>query len=199
MHEATVEGHTPARAHVEDFLLLLRRLTRTPHFGVEFRGARRGGRSYKRPVVAGHLCETAVTSRPSKECSTFPISLFLDQPFEIVQILVDPTRNGAAEARGQLQGHARALIRKRREGNDSGSEMIRSAVVGQSSPGESPLRNAQHDLKCRLILLSVETKRRDKMVRVQFSDAFDRCDKFWIILKPQPAFVDIGNRRIDYD
>ncbi|HXL27468.1 MAG TPA: hypothetical protein VN952_12355, partial [Chthoniobacterales bacterium] len=72
-------------------------MTRTPHFGVEFRGARRGGRSYKRPVVAGHLCETAVTSRPSKECSTFPISLFLDQPFEIVQILVDPTRNGAAE------------------------------------------------------------------------------------------------------
>ena len=27
---------------------------------------------------------------------------FLDQPFEIVQILVDPTRNGAAEARGQF-------------------------------------------------------------------------------------------------
>jgi len=25
---------------------------------------------------------------------------FLDQPFEIVQILVDPTRNGAAEAGG---------------------------------------------------------------------------------------------------
>jgi hypothetical protein len=48
-------------------------------------------------------------------------------------------------------------------------------------------------------LLSVETKRRDKMVRVQFSHAFDRSDEFWVILKRQPAFVDIGNRRIDYD
>ncbi len=199
MHEATVEGHTPARAHVEDFLLLLRRLTRTPHFGVEFRSARRGGRSYKRPVVAGHLCETAVTSRPSKECSTFPISLFLDQPFEIVQILVDPTRNGAAEARGQLQGHARALIRKRREGNDSGSEMIRSAVVGQSSPGESSLRNTQHHLKGRFMLPSVETKRRDKMVRVQFPHPFDHSDKFWVVFKRQPAFVDSGDRRLDHD
>src|SRR4029077_6162088 len=97
---------------------------------------------------------------------------FLDQPFEIVQILVDPTRNGAAEARGQCQGHAGALIRKRREGNDSGSEMLRSAVVRQSSPGESSLLNTQHHLKCRLVWLSVETKRRDKMVGIQFSYAF---------------------------
>lgn len=33
---------------------------------------------------------------------TFSANAFLDQPFEIVQILVDPTRNGAAEARGQF-------------------------------------------------------------------------------------------------
>jgi len=47
-------------------------------------------------------------------------------------------------------------------------------MVGQSSPCKPPFRNAQHHLKCRLILFSVETKRRDKMGRVQFSNAFDR-------------------------
>jgi len=124
---------------------------------------------------------------------------FLDQPFEIVQILVDPTRNGAAEARGQLQGHARASFRKRRERNDSGSEMLRSAVVRQSSPGESSLLNTQHHLKCRLVWPSVETKRRDKMVGIQFSYAFDHGDELWIILKRQPAFVDSGYRRLDHD
>jgi len=77
--------------------------------------------------------------------------------------------------------------------------MTGSVVVGQSSPGESPLRNAQHHLKGRVILLSVETKRRDKMVGVQFSHAFDSSDEFWVILKRQPALVDIGNRRLDYD
>ena len=34
-----------------------------------------------------------------------------------------------------------------------------------------------------MVLLSVKTKRRDEMVRVQFSHAFDRCDEFWIILE----------------
>ena len=72
-------------------------------------------------------------------------------------------------------------------------------MVGQSSPGESPFRNAQHQLKCRLIFLAVKTKRRDKMVRVQFSDGFDRRDKLWIILKLQPALVDAGDRRLDSD
>src|SRR6266403_740727 len=55
---------------------------------------------------------------------------FLDQPFEIAQILVDPTRNGAAEARGQLQGHASAPMRKRRKRNDTRGEMIQSAAIG---------------------------------------------------------------------
>src|SRR5439155_12720980 len=107
--------------------------------------------------------------------------------------------DGAAEARGQLQVHAGVLIGKRRESNDSGSEMIRSAVVGQSSPGESSLRNTQHHLKCRLILPSVETKRRDEMVRIQFSYAFDHGDELWIILKRQPAFIDIGDWRLNHD
>ena len=77
--------------------------------------------------------------------------------------------------------------------------MIRRVVMGESTPGKSSLRNAQDELKCRFILLSVEIKPRDKMVGVQFSHAFDRSDEFWVILKRQPAFVDIGNRRIDYD
>jgi hypothetical protein len=77
--------------------------------------------------------------------------------------------------------------------------MIRRVVIGESTPGEPSLRNTKHYLKCRVILLSVETKRRDEMVRVQFSHAFDRSDEFWVILKRQPAFVDIGNRRTDYD
>ena len=72
-------------------------------------------------------------------------------------------------------------------------------MVGQGSPGESPLRNAQHHLKGRVILLSVETKRRDKMVGVQFSHALDRSDELWVILKRQPAFVDIGDWRFDHD
>jgi len=122
-----------------------------------------------------------------------------NQLFEIVQVSIDTVRDGAAKAGGQLQGHTRALVRKRRERNDSRGEMIRSAVVGKSSPGQSSLRNTQHHLKCRLILLSVETKRRDKMVIVQFSDTFDRGDEFWIILKGQPALVDIGNWRVDHD
>ena len=77
--------------------------------------------------------------------------------------------------------------------------MIRRAVIGESTPGEPSLRNTQHELKCRLILLSVETKRRDKMVSVQFSHAFDHSDELWVILKRQPAFVDIGDWRFDHD
>src|SRR6266404_7163590 len=129
----------------------------------------------------------------------FAISLALNQLFEILQISIDPTGDGPAETRGQLQGHACALVRKRRERNDSRGEVIRSAVVGKSSPGESSLRDTHHHLKCRLILLSVETKRCDKMVRIQFSHAFNRGDEFWIILKRQPAFVDSGNWRLDHD
>ena len=123
----------------------------------------------------------------------------LSQLFEIVQVSIDTVRDGAAKAGGQLQGHTRALVRKRRERNDSRGEMIRSAVVGKGSPGQSSLRNAQHHLKCRVMPLSVKTKRRDKMVVVQFSHAFDRGDEFWIILKRQPALVDIGNCRVDHD
>ena len=122
-----------------------------------------------------------------------------NQLFEIVQVSIDTVRDGAAKAGGQLQGHTRALVRKRRERNDSRGEMIRSAVVGKGSPGQSSLRNAQHHLKCRVMPLSVKTKRRDKMVVVQFSHAFDRGDEFWIILKRQPALVDIRNWRVDHD
>jgi hypothetical protein len=63
-------------------------------------------------------------------------------------------------------------------------------VVGQSSPGEFSFRNTQYQLKCRLILPSVETKRRDKTVRLQFSDTFDHGDKLWMILKRRPTFID---------
>jgi hypothetical protein len=122
-----------------------------------------------------------------------------NQLFEIVQVSIDTVRDSAAKAGGQLQGHTRALVRKRRERNNSRGQMIRRAVVGQGSPGESSFRNAQHHLKCRLILLSVETKRRDKMVRVQFSHAFEHGDEFWIILTRQPAFVDSGNWRVDHN
>src|SRR5205823_2774608 len=125
--------------------------------------------------------------------------LIFNQLLKVLEVNTETARDGATEARGQLQGHAGALIRKRRERNDTRGEMIRRVVIGESTPGKSSLRNTQHELKGRLILLSVETKRRDKMVGVQFSDAFDRSDEFWVILKRQPAFVDIGNRRIDYD
>ena len=72
-------------------------------------------------------------------------------------------------------------------------------MVGQSSPRESPFRNAQHHLKGRVILLSVETKRGDKMVSVQFSHTLDRGDEFWIILKCQPALIDSSDWRVDSD
>ena len=129
----------------------------------------------------------------------FSISLVFNQPFKIVEIPIDPARDGAAEARSQLQRHARVLVGERRERNDSGCEVIRSAVVGQSSPGESSLRNTQHHLKCRIILLPIETERGDKMIRVQFPDTFYRCDEPWIILKREPALIDRGNRRFNSD
>ena len=72
-------------------------------------------------------------------------------------------------------------------------------MVGKSAPGESSLRNAQHHLKRRFMQLSVKCQRRGKMVRVQFPHPFDHSDKFWIILKRQPAFVDIGNWCVDHD
>src|SRR5205809_3927696 len=77
--------------------------------------------------------------------------------------------------------------------------MIGSAAVGQSSPGKPSLRNTQHHFECRVILLSVETKRRDKMVRVQLSHAFESGDEFWIILECQPAFIDGGHRCFDHN
>src|ERR1700693_5435563 len=133
---------------------------------------------------------------------TFPrcsISLVFNQSFKIVEIPIDPARNGAAEARGQLQGNARDLVRKRRERNNPRGEMIRSAVVGKSSPGEPSLRNAQDHLKRSVILFAVESERGNKMVRVQSSDAFDRGDEFWIILKRQPALIDRSDWCVDYD
>ena len=72
-------------------------------------------------------------------------------------------------------------------------------MVGQSSPGESSLRNTQHHLKGRFKLPSVETKRRDKMVRVQFPHPFDHSDKFWVVFELQPAPVDSGDRRLDHN
>ena len=72
-------------------------------------------------------------------------------------------------------------------------------MVGQSSPRKSPFRNAQHHLKGRVILLSIETKRGGKMVSVQFSHTLDRGDEFWIILKRQPVFIDSSNWRVDSD
>ena len=122
-----------------------------------------------------------------------------NQSLKIVEIPVDPTRDCAAEARGQLQGNGCALVGARHERNNARGEMIRSAMVGKSSPGESSLRNAQHDLKCRFMLLSVKCQRRGKMVRVQFPHPFDRSDEFWIILKHQPAFVHISDPRLDHD
>ena len=133
---------------------------------------------------------------------TFPrysISLVFNQPSKIVEIPIDPARNGAAEARGQFQGNARDLVRKRRERNDPRGEMIGSTVVGQSPPRQSSLRNAQDHLKRGVILFAVESERGNKMVRVQSSDAFDRGDEFWIILERQPAFIDSGDWRPDHD
>ena len=72
-------------------------------------------------------------------------------------------------------------------------------MVGQSSPRKSPFRNAQHHLKGRVILLTIETKRGDKMVSVQFSHMLNRGDELWIIFKRQPAFIDSGNWRVDND
>jgi len=63
-------------------------------------------------------------------------------------------------------------------------------TVGNSSPGQSSLRDTQHDLKHCFIFFSVEGERGDEMVRVQFSNTFDRGDEFWIIFKRQPALID---------
>src|ERR1700730_17878260 len=88
----------------------------------------------------------------------FSISLVLNYLFEILQIPIDPTRDSTAKARGQFQGNARALVRMRRERNDTRGEVVASVVVGNSSPGKPSLRDAQHHLKHRLILLSVESE-----------------------------------------
>ena len=72
-------------------------------------------------------------------------------------------------------------------------------TVENSSPGQPSLGDTQHDLKRRLILLSVENERSDEMVLVQFSYAFDRGDEFWIIFKRQPPLIDGGNGRVDTD
>jgi len=89
------------------------------------------------------------------------------------------------------------VIRKRGEGNDSGGKVILRMTVGNSSPGQPSFRDTQHDFKRRLILLSVESERGDKMVLVQFLHAFDRGDEFWIIFKRQPALIDSANWRVD--
>src|SRR6266850_6573376 len=34
---------------------------------------------------------------------------------------------------------------------------------------------------------------------VQFSHPFDRRDKFWVVFKRQPPFVDIGDWRLDHN
>src|SRR5438445_4373827 len=91
----------------------------------------------------------------SNKCFAFSISLLLNQPFEVAQVFIDSIRYTAAEVRGQLQAHARAVIRKRREGNDSSGKVIVRMTVGNSSPGQPSLRDAQCDLKRRLIFLSV--------------------------------------------
>jgi len=77
--------------------------------------------------------------------------------------------------------------------------MILRMAVENSSPGQPSLRDTQHDLKRRLILLSVENERSDEMVFVQFLHAFDRGDEFWIIFKRQPALIDRIDRRVDRD
>jgi len=91
------------------------------------------------------------------------------------------------------------MIRKRCEGNDSSGKMTLRMTVGNSSPGQPSLGDTQHDLKRRLILLSVENERGDKMVLVQFLHAFDHGDEFWIIFKRQPALIDSANWRVDSD
>ena len=85
------------------------------------------------------------------------------------------------------------------ERNDSGGEVGGCLTIGKSSPGQPSILNTQHHLEHRLKLFSVETERCDKMVRVQFSDAFDHGDEFWILLKRHPALVDIGNGRVYHD
>ena len=91
------------------------------------------------------------------------------------------------------------MIRKRGEGNDSSGKVIVRMSVGNSSPGQASLRDAQHDFERRLILLSVESKRCDEMVLVQFPHAFDGGDEFWIIFEGQPAVIDSSNWRVNSD
>src|SRR5260370_561159 len=116
-----------------------------------------------------------------------------------MQKIIDAILNCAAENRSQSQGHACALIGKRREKNDPPPEMIRSPGISQRFPRQSPFPNPQDHLKRGVILFAVESERGNKMVRVQSSDAFDRGDEFWIILKREPAFIDRSDWCVDYD
>jgi len=77
--------------------------------------------------------------------------------------------------------------------------MIRGAMVRQSSPGESSPGNVQHNLKDSFTLLSVDLQQRGKMVLVQFLDGFEHGDELWVILESQPARIDIGDWRVNYD
>src|SRR5437016_5038678 len=93
---------------------------------------------------------TRTSQRISRSSARF------NQALEIFEILIDPMRDGAAETRGQLQGNARALVRKRCEINNARSEVMGSAIVGKSSPGEFPIGHPQHDLEQSFMHLSVE-------------------------------------------
>ena len=72
-------------------------------------------------------------------------------------------------------------------------------TVGHCSPGQPSLWNTKHNLKHRVVSLPAESEGGDEMVRVQFPHAFDRRDEFWILLKPQPLSVNVGNWRFDHD
>ena len=67
-------------------------------------------RFYDASVGFCHLTEGAIAA-PSSEIEPGRYSARFNQFFEIVQISIDPTGDGAAEARGQLKGQARALVR----------------------------------------------------------------------------------------
>ena len=78
-------------------------------------------------------------------------------------------------------------------------KMIVRMTVANSSPGQPSLRDTQRDLKRRFILRSAGSEQCDKMVRVQFSNAFHCGNEFWIIFKRQPALIDRIDWRVDRD
>jgi hypothetical protein len=127
--------------------------------------------------------------------STFATSLFLNEAFEIAEILFhSPRQTRRIEDRTYFQRYFRFLIGARLKANNTRHETVRHRTPGYSATG-----NSKHDVEDTLLFIAVGMPGIRKACVIKSSHIPQRRDEFREIFNPRPLFIDVIDRRFHND